>query len=81
MLFLLGIGAIVAVVGAVIAVAVMAGRQAKEEQSPASEPTDFVVPSSRGGYMWRGVDESADEFKARVARDSANGEGKSPAAK
>ncbi|WP_394823814.1 hypothetical protein [Pendulispora albinea] len=73
MLFVLGIVALAAIVGAAIAVVVMAGRQAREEQAPSSEPTDFVVPSSRGGYMWRGVDESADDFKARVARDRAAG--------
>lgn len=72
MLLLLGIMAFAVVVGAVIAVVVLAGRQAKEEQTPSSEPTDFVVPSSRGGYTWRQTDESTAEFKARVAREAAD---------
>ncbi|WP_394851102.1 hypothetical protein [Pendulispora rubella] len=69
MLFLLGIIALAAVVGAVIAVVVLAGRQAKEEQTPESEPTDFVAPSSDGRFTWRQVDESTAEFKARAARE------------
>ncbi|WP_394844109.1 hypothetical protein LZC95_44535 [Pendulispora brunnea] len=73
MLFLLGIIALAAVVGAVVAVVVLAGRQAKEEQSPESEPTDFVAPSSGGRYTWRQVDESTAEFKARAARERAQG--------
>ena len=77
MLFLLGIVALAAVVGAVIAVVVMVGRQANEEQSSDSEPSDFVVPSSRGGYTWRHVDESSADFKARAAREDADSKSKS----
>jgi len=79
MLFLLGIVALVAVVGAVVVVVVLAGRQAREEQSPQSEPSDFVVPSSGGGYAWRQVDETADDFKARVAREGTESEAKTAA--
>ena len=68
----LGILALVVVVGAVVVVIVMAGRQANEN-APTSEPTDFVVPSSRGGYAFRKVDESPEEFRARVAREDATG--------
>ena len=66
----LGIVAFVVVIGAVIAAFLMAGRQANDE-APKSEPSDFVVPSSRGGFAFRQVDESPSEFKARVARDDA----------
>jgi len=76
MLVILGIALMLAVVGAVIAVVVLVGRQEREERSPGSEPSDFVAPSSRshGGYEWRQVDESADQFKARVAREDAGRE-------
>lgn len=72
---LLGIGLIalvVLIIGVVVAVG-MAGRQASEEQSPKSEPSDFVAPVSSGGYAWRNVDESADQFKDRIARENAAG--------
>ena len=72
MLVFLGIALMLAVGGAVIAVVVLVGRQQQEERS-GSQPSDFVAPSSRSraGYEWRQVDESADEFKARVAREDA----------
>ena len=70
MMLALGIFALVIVVGAVVAVIVMAGRQASEN-APTSEPTDFVVPSSRGGYAWRKVDETPEQFHERVAREDA----------
>jgi cell division protein FtsN len=66
----LGIILAVVVAVAVVVVIMMAGRQAAEE-APKSEPTDFVVPSSRGGYAWRQVDESPAQFKERVAKDDA----------
>ena len=71
MLFALGLGAFIAVVASVTVVMLMAARQATEDATPPSEPTDFVAPVSSGGYVWRGTDESPDEFRARIARENA----------
>jgi hypothetical protein len=75
---LIGVGMLVlfvVVVGAVVAFT-MAGRQAMDEAGPPSEPSDFVAPVSSGGYRWRGVDETAEQFKERIARENAGGKPK-----
>ena len=74
MLFALGAVALIVVVGAVIAVIVMAGRQEKEERAPVSLPGDFVAPVSSGGYAFRRTEESEDEFKKRIANANADHE-------
>jgi hypothetical protein len=71
MALVLGVVALVVVVGGVAAVLVMAGRQAREESGPESEPGDFVAPVSSGGYRWRQTDETIEQFQARVARENA----------
>lgn len=73
MALVLGIVALVAVVLGVATVLVMAGRQAREETGPQSEPGDFVAPVSSGGYRWRQTDESVEQFQARVAKENAEG--------
>lgn len=73
---LLGIGALIAVAGGVVAVMLLARRQQSMDAPPESEPTDFVAPVSSGGYRWRRTDESPEEFKARVARENAEAERK-----
>ena len=65
---------LVVIVGVVVAVG-KAGRQATEEHAPKSEPSDFVAPVSSGGYAFRSVDESAEDFKARIARENASAGG------
>jgi hypothetical protein len=74
MLLALGIIALVVVIVGVVAAISMAGRQAaaNEERSPNSIPTDFVAPVSSGGHRWRNVDESVEEFHARVAQENAS---------
>ena len=78
---MLGIGLValvVVIVGVVIAIG-MAGRQETEEAARSgarSEPGDFVAPISSGGHAWRNVDETADQFKERVARENAAIDGK-----
>jgi hypothetical protein len=67
----LGIIALAAVIGGVLAVIAMARRQANVDSPPPSAPTDFVAPVSSGGYAWRRTDESAEEFRERVARERA----------
>lgn len=67
----LGLAALVVLVLVVGGVLVVGTRQAREEQGPSSRPDDFVAPVSSGGFRWRQADESPEEFKARVARDSA----------
>ena len=64
----LGVIALAAVIAGVLAVIAMARRQANVESPPPSEPTDFVAPVSSGGFAWRRTDESAAEFRDRVAR-------------
>jgi hypothetical protein len=71
MALVLGVVALVVVVSGVAAVLVMAGRQAREESGPESEPGDFVAPVSSGGYRWRQTDETVEQFQARVARENA----------
>ena len=70
MLLGLGIVALVVVIVGVVATIMMAGRQANEE-SPSSEPGDFVAPVSSGHYRFRTVDETPEQFRARVSRESA----------
>ena len=71
MLLAMGLLALAVVIGGVVVAITMAGRQASLEQAPKSEPGDFVAPVSSGGYAWRNVDESADEFKSRIASKNA----------
>jgi hypothetical protein len=71
MVLVLGIVALVVVVGGVAVVLMMATRQARDESTPASVPTDFVSPVSSGGYSWRRTDESLEQFQARIARENA----------
>jgi hypothetical protein len=73
---LLGVLTFVAVVVGVVTALTMASRQAREEAAPASSPRDYVAPVSSGGYSRRHADESIDEFKARVAKENAEGESK-----
>jgi hypothetical protein len=75
MLFVLGLLALLAVIAGVTAVVVMAARQSTED-GPPSEPSDFVAPVSSGGYAWRGVDETTEDFRARIARENAPGHGR-----
>jgi hypothetical protein len=74
MLLALGIIALVVVIFGVVAAISMAGRQAadNEDRSPNSIPSDFVAPVSSGGHRWRNVDESVEEFRARVAQENAS---------
>jgi hypothetical protein len=71
MVLVLGMMALVVVVGGVAAVLILAARQAREDTAPTSVPTDFVSPVSSGGYSWRRTDESLDQFQARIARENA----------
>ena len=66
----LGVAVLIAVVVGVLVVVGMAKRQASVEAPPPSEPTDFVAPASAGGYRWRKTDETAQEFKTRVATEN-----------
>ena len=68
MVLALGIVALVVVVAGVVTALLLASRQAREDGTPASVPTDFVAPVSSGGYSWRRTDESLEEFHARIAR-------------
>ena len=67
----LGIVALAAVIVGVLVVSGMARRQAATESPPPSEPSDFVGPVSSGGYRWRQPDESAAQFKSRMAAENA----------
>ena len=71
---MLGIGilALLVVIAGVAIVIAMAGRQANADTAPKSEPGDFVAPTSSGGYSFRNVDESADQFKDRIARENGS---------
>jgi hypothetical protein len=71
MVLVLGIVALVVVVGGVAAALVLASRQAREDTAPASVPTDFVAPVSSGGFSWRRTDESLEQFQERIARENA----------
>jgi hypothetical protein len=70
MVLVLGVVALVVVVGGVTAALALAARQAREEAAPASSPGDFVAPVSSGGYSWRRTDESAEQFHERIAREN-----------
>jgi hypothetical protein len=69
---ILGFAAFAAVVLGVVAVIVLARRQATLDASPTSQPSDFVAPVSSGGYRWRKTDESPEAFKERVAQENAS---------
>jgi hypothetical protein len=70
-MLLLGLFTIVVVVLGLTVALRLARRQETEESPPASIPSDFVAPVSSGGYAWRSVDESQEQFKDRVARENA----------
>lgn len=70
MLLALGIVALVVVIVGVVATIMMAGRQANEE-SPLSQPGDFVAPVSSGHFRFRTVDESPEQFRERITRENA----------
>ena len=70
MLLALGILALVVVIVGVVATIMMAGRQANEE-SPLSQPDDFVAPVSSGHYRFRTVDETPEQFRERISRENA----------
>jgi len=73
-MLILGVLTIVAVaVGMGLALR-LANKQDREESPPTSVPSDFVAPVSSGGFAWRSVDESQEQFKDRVARENAAGE-------
>ena len=72
MVLALGVIALFVVIAGVAAVLLLAARQAREDQGPASVPTDFVAPVSSGGYTFRRTDESVEDFKARIARMNAS---------
>lgn len=71
MVLVLGVVALIVVVAGVVLVLSLAARQAREDDGPASVPTDFVAPVSSGGYSWRRTDESLEDFQARIARMNA----------
>jgi hypothetical protein len=71
MVLVLGVVALVVVIGGVATVLVLAARQAREETAPASVPTDFVAPVSSGGYSWRRTDETLEQFQKRIAQENA----------
>ncbi len=71
MLLALGVVALVVVIGGVVATIMMAGRQANEE-SPLSQPGDFVAPVSSGHYRFRTVDETPEQFRQRITRENAS---------
>jgi hypothetical protein len=70
-MLLLGLLTIVVVVLGLTVALRLARKQETEESAPASIPSDFVAPVSSGGYAWRSVDESQEQFKDRVARENA----------
>lgn len=74
MMLALGILALFGVVIGVVVAIVMAGRQARADRPPVSEPSDYVAPVSSGGFAWRSGDETEEQFRARVARENAAAE-------
>jgi hypothetical protein len=74
-MLLLGVLTMVAVALAMAVALRLANKQETLEGPPTSIPSDFVAPSSRragvGGYAWRTVDESPEQFRARVALENA----------
>jgi hypothetical protein len=70
-MFVLGVVALIVVIGGMVLAIRLAGAQESAERPPPSEPTDFVAPVSSGGYAWRGVDETPEQFRERVARENA----------
>ena len=76
MLLGMGVLALLVVIVGVVVVIMMAGRQANEERAPRSEPGDFVAPVSSGGYAWRAVDETPDQFKDRIRKENTASDGK-----
>ncbi|MFO0678968.1 MAG: hypothetical protein U0169_20740 [Polyangiaceae bacterium] len=71
-ILVLGIAVLVAVIAGVVAAIVMANRAERADAPPSSVPSDFVAPVSSGGYRFRKVDESPEDFRARIARDNAD---------
>jgi hypothetical protein len=61
---------LLALVSAVLAVVLAIGlfrRQFDAESAPPSSLRDFVAPAPSGGFLWRGVDETSEEFHARAS--------------
>jgi hypothetical protein len=65
----LGVVALIVVIGGMVVAMRLATAQESEQRPPPSEPSDFVAPVSSGEYAWRRVDETAEQFRARVARE------------
>lgn len=78
MMLVLGLVALVVVIGGVVATILMASRASRDDRPPPSEPSDFVAPVSSGGYRFRQVDESTEDFRARVARENAEAAAQPP---
>ncbi|MEO8797740.1 MAG: hypothetical protein ABI551_07640 [Polyangiaceae bacterium] len=70
MLMTFGILALVVVLLLLGGAMLVGARHAREEAGPESQPTDFVVPTTSGGFEWRATGESTTEFKARVDREN-----------
>ena len=66
---ILGLVALVVLVVGVGLVLVRGAREARDEQGPASRPTDFVAPVSSGRYRWRAADETEEQFREKVRKD------------
>lgn len=66
MMIVLGIAAVLIVVGGVVAAILLAQRQSAEDQAPPSRPADFVAPVSSGGFRFRNADESPEQFEQHV---------------
>jgi hypothetical protein len=69
-MLVLGAVVLVAVVLGTILAIRLAGAHGRDEV-PASQPSDFVAPASSGGFAWRTVDETPEQFRERLARDQA----------
>jgi len=77
MMVVLGVVTIVVVVAGVVAVIIMAQRQSKEDEPPESKPADFIAPVSSGGFRFRQVDESPEQFHDRVQHENEEFESRS----
>jgi len=71
MLLALGIVSLLVVLIAVSAAMLMGARQAREEDGPQSQPTDFVARGGQGNFAFRTTSESTGEFKARLEKETS----------
>lgn len=69
-MLIIGIVALVVVIGGLVVVLSLARKQQEGERAPESRPSDFVEPVSSGGYRWRRPDETIEEFHRRIAREN-----------